>query len=108
MTKPLSYRQSAAEAAFFLLVLWLPYYKSLCLAGVSHAIIAIGLACLLMFLAVRTTDICRFLTACVLALRTRGLSTPDQEFGSISSVAPLLYNRPAPSALFQRPPPLFS
>ena len=67
MSKPQGYRQSAVEAGFYVLVLCVPCYQSLLLEGLGRTICALLLACLLMFLVVRSTDIYRLLTTCLIA-----------------------------------------
>jgi phosphoglycerol transferase MdoB-like AlkP superfamily enzyme len=108
VTKPQGYWQSAAEAAFYALALCLPYYKSLLLAGIGRSIFVFLLACLLMFLVVRSTDICRLVTAFLMAFVSCLAPVRDQEFRAISFVSLAIPKAPSRSPLFERPPPLFS
>jgi hypothetical protein len=109
MTKPRGFRQAAAEQWFCLLVLCLPYYQTLLFAGISGIISVLLLTCLLMFVVVRSPEICRTMTNLLKAfplswvapiIDRRGLwvSTPLR--------AVILWPTLAPS--FQLPPPIFS
>ena len=108
MTKPQGYGQSAAEAAFCLFVLCLPHYQSLLFAGIGRTIFVALLACLLMFLVVRSTEICRVLADCLIAFVYWLVPSITQEFRAILFVSLTVPGVPTASPLFQRPPPLFS
>jgi hypothetical protein len=101
--------QSAAEAGFYMLVLCLPYYQSLLFAGLARTICILLLACLLMFLVVRSADFCRAIAASLMAFPsswfTPALTSGLRELSFASMSIP---NAPRISPFFQRPPPLFS
>lgn len=108
MTKPQGYWHSATEAGFCLFVLCLPHYQSVLSAEIGRTIFAVLLTCLLMFLVVRSTEICRVVTDCLLALVPRLASSFAQEFRAILFGSLTVPSAPTVSPLFQRPPPLFS
>ncbi len=108
MTKPQGYSQSAAEAVFSLFALCLPHYRSVLLDGVGRTILLALLACLLMFLVVRSTEICRIVADCVIAFVSWLLPSLALEFRAIQFVWLNVPCAPTLSPLFQRPPPLFS
>lgn len=108
MTKPQGYWQSAAEAAFCLFVLSLPYYQSLLFAGIGRTILAVLLACLLMFLVVRSTEICRIVADCLIAFMSLLAPSFKQDYRVANFVSFTVPCAPIISPLFQRPPPLFS
>ena len=109
MTKPQGYRQSAREQMICFLVLCLPYYQALFLAGMSGLISFLLLTFLLLFVIRRSPTIYRIISARLKALppswvapvfdrRERWVTEPLFVLGSGPSLAPS----------FQRPPPLFS
>jgi hypothetical protein len=106
--KPLGYRQSAAEAAFCLFALCLPYYQSLIFAGIERTIFVFSLACLLLFLVVRSTEICQVVADCMMAFCSWLALSFTPEFRAISFASLTIPTAPIRSPLFQRPPPLFS
>jgi hypothetical protein len=108
VTKPQGYRQSAAEAVFCLFVLCLPHYQSLLFAGIGRTILAVLLACLLMFLVVRSTEICRIVADCLIAFVSWIAPSFAQDFRAILFVSLTVPSAPTVAPLFQRPPPLFS
>lgn len=108
MTRPLGYRQSAAEAAFYLLALCLPTYQSLLFAGIERTIFVFLLTCLLLFLVVRSTEIYQVVADCVMAFWSRLILPLTPKFRAISLVSLTIPSAPTLSTLFQRPPPLFS
>lgn len=108
MTKPEGYGQSAAEAAFYLFALCLPHYQSLLLEGIGRMIFVALLACLLMFLVVRSTEICRVVADCLIAFVSWLAPSFTQEFRAILFVSLTVPTAPTLSPLFQRPPPLSS
>jgi hypothetical protein len=108
MTRPQGYGQSAAEAAFCLFVLCLPHYQSLLFEGVGRMIFVALLACALMFLVVRSTEICRVVADCLMALLPWQAPSFTEKFRAILFVSQSVPGAPAISPLFQRPPPLFS
>ena len=108
MTKPLGYKQSLAETAFLLFAIWLPHFPSFAAAEISRVIIALLLAYLLMFLVVRSTDICRVVTICFMAFCSYADRAQNKEFRVISFASPQLQDAQSLSPQFQRPPPLLS
>jgi hypothetical protein len=108
VTKPQGYGQSAAEAAFCLFVLCLPHCQSLLFEGIARTIFAALLACLLIFLIVRSTDICRVVADCLIEFVACLGPSFTQEFRAILFVSLSIPGAPTVSPLFQRPPPLFS
>jgi hypothetical protein len=108
VTKPQGYRQSAAEAAFCLFVLCLPHFQSLLLAGIGRFTFVVLLACLLMFLVVRSTDICRAVADCLIAFVSSLAPSFTPDFRAILFVSFTVPSAPTITPLFQRPPPLFS
>lgn len=109
MSKPQGYSHSAAEAGFYMLVFCLPYYESLFYAGLGRTIAVLLLACLAMFLVARVRDICRAITACLIAFPSSWL-TPARDAGFPAISFALLPVPAAPSLApqFQRPPPIFA
>ena len=108
MTKPQGYVQSASDAAFCLLLLCLPHYQSLLFEGIGRSIVIILFACLLMFLVVRSPEICRVVAECLIAFRSWLGPLFTQEFRALLFVSQSVPNAPGVRPLFQRPPPLFS
>ncbi len=108
VTKPQGYRQSAAEAAFCLFALSLPHYQSLLIAGIGRTIIVALFAFLLMFLVVRSPEICRVVADCLIAFVSWLGPSFTQKFHAALFVSQTLPRAPIISPLFQRPPPLFS
>ena len=108
MTKPQGYMQSAADAAFCLFMLCLPHYQSLLFEGIGRSIVILLLACLLMFLVVRSPEICRVVTECLIAILSWLGPSFTQEFRALLFISLSVPNAPTVSPLFQRPPPLFS
>jgi hypothetical protein len=109
VNKPQGYRQAVAEECFCLLVVCLPYYQSLLLAGVSGAVSVLLLTILLMFVVARSPEVYRAIAAClrafplswlapVLVRRALWVSVPRHAVLSEPGLAPW----------FQRPPPIFS
>lgn len=109
MRKPQGYRRAAAEMCFYLLVLCLPYYQSLLLAGVTGSIYFLLMTCLLMFVVASSTDAYRTITACLKAL-TLSWFTPALDRGVlwVSVPSQTVARGPSLAPLFQRPPPIFS
>lgn len=108
MTKPQGYGQSAAEAAFCLFALCLPHYQTLLFEEVGRMIFIALLACALMFLVVRSSEICRVVGDCLVALLLWQAPSLTQKFRAILLVSQSVPSAPTVSPLFQRPPPLFS
>ena len=111
MTKPKGYGQSAAEATFcFCLFVthFLRHYQSLLYLGIARTIFLALLACLLIFLVVRSTEICQVVADCLIAFVSWLAPSFTQGFRSILFVSLTLPSAPTVSLLFQRPPPLFS
>jgi hypothetical protein len=108
VTKPQGYGQSAAESAFCLFALSLPHYQSLLIAGIGRTIIVALLACLLLFLVVRSPEICRVVADCLIAFVSWLAPSFTQEFRAVLFVSQTVPCAPIISPLFQRPPPLLS
>ena len=109
MSKPHGYRQSAAEAAFCFVVLCLPYYRSLLFDGLGRTICALLLACLLMFLVLRSGDVCRLIAACMVKFPSSWIApVRHQDIRAIFFSSLAVPSAPSLSPLFQRPPPAFS
>jgi hypothetical protein len=109
MSKPQGYRQSAVEAGFYVLVLCLPCYQALLFEGLGRTILVLLLACLFMFLVVRSADVCRLITACLIAFPSSWLApVRKQELRSSRIASVAVPDAPSLTALFQRPPPIFS
>jgi len=107
--KPQGYRRAAAEVCFYLLVLCLPYYQSLLLAGVTGSIYFLLMTGLLMFVVASSPEIRRTITACLDALAISQF-TPRLDRGALWVSNPLhtIARGPSLTPLFQRPPPIFS
>ncbi len=107
--KPQGYRRVAAEECFCLLVLCLPYYQALLFAGISGMISVVLLTFLLMFVAVRSPDIYRTITACLKALPI-SWAPPISDRGGLWASVPshAVAQGPSLAPSFQRPPPIFS
>ncbi len=102
------YRLTILLVSLYLLAVRLPYFRPV-IAGLGKTIWFVLFACLLMFLVVRSADICRSLTACLQALQLSLFPhIPDLEPIRQSSIPLLLPKEPSLSPLFQRPPPIFS
>jgi hypothetical protein len=103
------YRQAVLFVSLYLLAVSLRHCLSFVFAGLGKTICFVLFACLLMFLVVRSADICSSLTACLQALQLalfpliRDLKPTRRS--SISLVVP---REPSLSPFFQRPPPIFS
>jgi hypothetical protein len=109
VNKPQGYRQSAAETCFCLLVLCLPYWQSLLLAGMSGALSVLLLTCLLMFVAGRASEIFETLTDRLHGLLAGWIAPAFRDRG-FRSARPwqVVAEGPTLEPWFQRPPPLFS
>lgn len=107
--KPQGYRQAAAETCFYLLVLCLPYYQSLLLAGVTGSIYFLLIACLLMFVVASSPRAYRTIVTCLKALVLSGF-TPAQDRSArwVSVPSSTVACGPSLTPIFQRPPPIFS
>jgi hypothetical protein len=107
--KPQGYRQAAAEQCFCLLVLCLPYYQSLLLAGLSGMISVLFMTCLLMFVVMRSPEISRAIAACLRAF-PRSWIPPIADRRGPWVLVPVhaVADGPSLAPLFQRPPPIFS
>ena len=109
MSKPQGYRQSAADAAFYALVFCLPWYRTLLLEGLGRTVFVLLLACLLLFLVVRSADVCRRLADCLRACSfSHFVPACGCEFRDFAFTSAEVPRAPSPAALFQRPPPIFS
>ena len=107
--KPQGYRQTVTEGCFFLLVLCLPYWQSLLFAGISGAVSVLLLTCLLMFVVVRSPEVYRTITACLLAFPFAWAAPSLDRRGDW--VCPPFFTIarwPSLATSFQRPPPIFS
>ena len=109
MTRPAGYRQAAKESCFCLLVLSLPYYQSLLIAGLSGMISVLLLTAILVLFVSSSPQISRTIAALVAAF-PQGWLTPQQQHGSRWIALPVFATSDGPSLApgFQRPPPLFS
>ena len=109
MSKPQGYRQSAVDAAFYALVFCLPWYRALLLEGLGRTIFVLLLACLLLFLVVRSADVCRRLADCLRACSfSQFVPACGCEFRDFAFVSLGIRRTPSLAALYQRPPPSFS
>lgn len=109
MSKPQGYRQSAADAVFYVLVFCLPWYRTLLLEGLGRMIFVLLLACLLLFLVVRSADVCRHLADCLRASwHWRFSLVCGREFRDFAFVFLGIPRTPSLAVLYQRPPPIFS
>lgn len=109
MTKPQGYRQAAAEECFFLLVLCLPYYQTLFLAGMSGVFSFLLLTSLLMFAVAGSPAIARTIAARLRALPLSWIA-PQFDRRGLWVSTPLFAVAEGPSLApsFQRPPPIYS
>ena len=109
MTRPAGYRQAAKESCFCLLVLCLPYYQSLLIAGLSGMISVLLLTAVLVLFVSSSPQISRTIAALVEAF-PQGWLTPQQQRGGLLFAIPVFATSDGPSLApgFQRPPPLFS
>jgi hypothetical protein len=109
MRRPEGYRQTAAETWFCLLVLCLPYYQSLLIAGVSGSIYFLLMTCLLMFVVQHSPKVYSAISSSLKALPLSWLP-PVPEVGVLWVSVPsrAVAWEPALAPLFQRPPPIFS
>lgn len=109
MTRPAGYRQAARESCFCLLVLCLPYYQSLLIAGLSGMVSVLLLTAVLVFFVSRSSQISRNL-AVLAAAFPQGWLTLQQQRGGSWLPLPVFVTGEGPSLTpgFQRPPPLFS
>jgi hypothetical protein len=109
VTKPQGYIQAAKGNCFCLLVLCLPYYQSILLAGISGMISLLLITALLAFVVARAPEIFRTVAA---FLETFPLSwiPPFFDRRSLWVFAPLhsATGEPSLASSFQRPPPIFS
>lgn len=109
MSKPQGYRQSAVEAAFYALVFCLPWYRTLLLEGFGRAICVLLLACLLLFLVVRSAEVCRVLAVWLGSIPTSRFDpVGNRDYRTIRLVSLTTPAAPSLAPLYQRPPPIFS
>jgi hypothetical protein len=109
VTKPQGYRQAASEQLLCFLVICLPYYQSLVLAGMSGMISFLLLTVLLMFVVARSPAIYRIITACLKALPPSWLAlTLNRRDRWVGEPIYVVAAGPSLAPSFQRPPPLFS
>jgi hypothetical protein len=103
------HRQTVLFVSFYLLAVSLRHCLSFVFAGLGKTICFVLFACLLMFLVVRSADICRSLTACLQALQLALFPLiPDLKRTRRSSISLVVPKEPSLSPFFQRPPPIFS
>ena len=109
MTRPTGYKQAAKESCFCLLVLCLPYYQSLLIAGLSGMISVLLLTAVLILFVSSSPQISRTIAVLAQAF-PQGWLTPQQQRGSRWIAIPVFAPSDGPSLApeFQRPPPLFS
>jgi len=109
VTKPRGYIRTAEERFSCLLLVSLPYWQALLLAGISGMISFLLLTFLLLFVVSRSPTVYRIISvrlkalpylgiALILGCRDRWLVRPTRTLVAEPSLAPS----------FQRPPPLFS
>jgi hypothetical protein len=102
-------REVAMDLLFYALPVYLSFSQALVIAGLSRAIVFLMLAVLLMFLVARRADIEGAFAACLSALGSAWLApVPRLRFWELSFAALSVPSAPSLSALFQRPPPIFS
>jgi len=103
------YSQIIVNAVYSLLVFCVLDVRPLLLVGFFKLVAALVLACMLAFVVVHSSNICRLITACLgvlpvsyfpLAVDRRGVEQ------SQTTVA--IPNEPSLSPLFQRPPPILA
>ena len=109
MTKPQSYRQTAVEQCFCLLVLCLPYYQSLLLAGISGMLSALLLTCLLIFVVIGSPTLYRTVVGHLKSFPLSWIAqVPSLAVSWISVPSHAVVQGPSLAPSFQRPPPIFS
>ncbi len=102
-------REVAMDLFLYALPVYLAFYQALVIGGLGRAILFLILAVLLMFLVACRSDIERALAACLSALPSAWLApVPRFGFRELSFVSLSIPSAPTLSALFQRPPPIFS
>jgi hypothetical protein len=107
--KPQGYRQAAAEQCFCLLILCIPYYQSLLLAGISGLISVLLLTFLLLFVVARSPEIYRAVTSCLEAFPSSWVAPLSDRRGLwVSLPSHAVVPGPSLAPSFQRPPPIFS
>ena len=109
VTKSRGYWQAASEHLLCLLVLGLPYYQSLLIAGMSGMVSFLLLTFLLMFVVARSPAIYCVIADCLKALPPSWVA-PTLDMRGPWVGEPMYVVAPGPSLApsFQRPPPLFS
>lgn len=109
MTRPTGYKQAAKESCFCLLILCLPYYQSLLIAGLS-GMISVLLLTAVLILFVSSSPQISYTIAAVIAAFPQGWLTPQQQRRGLWLAIPVFATSDGPSLApgFQRPPPLFS
>lgn len=105
MSKPQGYLNSASEALLCLLILGLPYYRTLFCESLSRALILCLLTFLFFFLVKHSEDIAQVIHRCILALCT-GMVLPESRQFEICFILPASATQhPISTPLFKRPPP---
>jgi hypothetical protein len=104
------YIHAALYLTFHLLfVVSLPHCRSFLCSGLGRTIGTLLFATVLMFTIVRSADLYRTISTCLLALPLSWVAPVfDCGFASIPSFDLLVASEPALSPIAQRPPPIFS
>jgi hypothetical protein len=101
--------EGVREAILYMLPVYLSFYQALVMAGIGRAIVLLLLTALLMFLVANRAEVFRAFAAFRKALPSSWVApTPSYRLEELSFASLHVSAAPSLSALFQRPPPIFS
>jgi hypothetical protein len=103
------FSQIFLNVAYYLLICCVAEFRPLIFGGFFKVVSALVLACLLAFVVVHSPDICKLVADCLRPLAIPLFSlVVDSLWADRPQPNIVVTNEPSLSALFQRPPPIFS